>query len=287
MRGSTTRENRATSDMQTLYLGTHIPHWIEQDGPPLMISLNRIRPRHAFTASVGWFLDSGGFTELQQHGRWRTTPEQHVERTRHAAQFGRMEHASPQDWMCEPAVIAGGQFKTMRFAGTGKSVREHQERTVENYITLMEIAPDLPWVPVLQGWTLDDYHHCASLYQQAGVDLENAQLVGLGSVCRREATDEAAEIVRVLATTYNIKLHGFGFKQAGIAASWPWLESADSMAWSYRARASQQPCTDLNRKGQPYKTCANCRHFALDWWHRTMNQVAPLQLAFKIESTAQ
>ncbi len=49
--------------------------------------------------------------------------------------------------MCEPQIVAR----------TGLSVREHQERTVANYLTLRSIAPDLPFIPVLQGWRIADY----------------------------------------------------------------------------------------------------------------------------------
>lgn len=59
--------------MTTLYLGTHRPPWLALEGPPLMVSLNTLPQRPPWSAVVPWFLDSGGFTELQVHGRWRTT----------------------------------------------------------------------------------------------------------------------------------------------------------------------------------------------------------------------
>ena len=47
--------------------------------------------------------------------------------------------------MCEPFMLAK----------TGLTVAEHQARTVANYLELRSLAPELPFVPVLQGWSLD------------------------------------------------------------------------------------------------------------------------------------
>jgi hypothetical protein len=123
-----------------------------------------------------WALDSGGFTELSLHGRWITTATDYADAVdRYAAQAGRLDFAAPQDWMCEPAIIAR----------TGLTVREHQDRTVASYLELRALAPHLPFIPVVQGWHLADYLACVDLYRSAGVDLARVPLTGLGSVCRR------------------------------------------------------------------------------------------------------
>jgi hypothetical protein len=84
-----------------------------------------------------------------------------------------------------------------------------------------------------------------------------APLVGLGSVCRRQATTEIARIVAELAAL-GLRLHGFGVKRAG-------LVSADSMAWSYHARR-RPPLPGC--VGQ--KNCANCLPYALAWRARML-----------------
>ena len=266
-----------------LFLGTHRPTWLTDPAmPSLMVSLNTMPKRAPWRALVPWFVDSGGFTELQKHGRWRTTAEQHVERCRAIVEHvGMVEHLSPQDWMCEPAVITGGTFKTMHFAGTGLSVREHQERTVANFLHLRELAPELPWVPVLQGWDVDDYHRCADLYEDFGVRLRHHRVVGVGSVCRRESMPEAVDIMRSLAGR-DLRLHGFGFKQDGIAACWPWMASADSMAWSYNARADAR--RGVRRGCTVDRSCANHKHYALAWYRQTIARPAPVQLTFESAS---
>lgn len=276
-----------------LYLGTHRPTWLaDPEMPPMMASLNTLPKRAPWRAAVQWFIDSAGFTELQQHGRWRTSAAAHAERCSLLVErIGSVEHVSPQDWMCEPIVIAGGTVRIagrlQTFAGTGLSVAVHQERTVTNYLELIDLAPHIPWVPVLQGWDLDDYHRCADLYHMAGVDLRAAPLVGVGSVCRRESTPDAVRIIRGLADL-GYRLHGFGFKQEGIEACWPWLASADSMAWSYNARNEARKARQLGRARPGGCTvdvsCANHKHYALSWYRRTIAHVAPLQLS--IEATA-
>jgi hypothetical protein len=153
------------------------------------------------------------------------------------------------DWMCEPSMLAK----------TGLSVREHQERTVANYL---EIRARGPFIPVLQGWTIDDYHACVGLYESVGVDLKALPLVGVGSVCRRQRTGEIADLMESLHA-YGLRLHGFGVK-TGLDSYGQFLTSADSMAWSFRARRSAP------LPGCRHKNCANCSIYALAWRERLL-----------------
>jgi hypothetical protein len=146
------------------YLGAHQPGWLEHANFPLFVSHTRMATRLERLLPVAqepWALDSGAFSELQRHGRWVTNQDRYVRRAHHYMwNIGQMEWAAPMDWMCEPAVIHGGTFNGVKFAGTGLSVAEHQRRTVANLLSLREEAPEVPWIPVLQGWTLVDYLRC-------------------------------------------------------------------------------------------------------------------------------
>lgn len=215
------------------------------------------RDRRLKPATCDWALDSGGFTEISQYGRWLTGPEEYVFAVgRYSAEIGRLEFAAPQDWMCEPFMLAR----------TGLSVREHQERTVTNYLELTALAPELPFIPVLQGWRLPDYLRCVEMYEGAGVRLAQLPRVGLGSVCRRQSTAEIAEITSELAGL-GLRLHGFGVKTQGLAIYGRHLASADSMAWSYAARYEPRypGCTS-------HKTCSNCLLFASSWRDKVITQ---------------
>ena len=248
----------------TFLLGTHQPGWLARARVPLFISDVRLRVYKTLPrAAAPWSLDSGGFSELQYRGRWTVTPQQYADRVRrYQADIGRLAWAAPQDWMCEPAVIDGGQYGPLKFAGTGLSVIEHQHRTVANFAQLRELAPDLPFIPVLQGYTQAEYEHCVTLYQAAGIDLTTEPLVGLGSVCRRQATKEAHHIVTALHQHGITRLHGFGVKTLGLQRYGHLLTSADSLAWSYDARKLRRP---LPRCVGRHKNCANCLRYALAW----------------------
>jgi hypothetical protein len=236
-------------------LGTHQPHWLRLNlGVPLFVSDRRLRGYRALPrADVAWALDSGGFTELSTYGSWEhgPTPYQYVERVRrYRDEVGRLDWAAPQDWMCEPHIIAR----------TGLTVAEHQARTVANYLRLRDLDTALPFIPVVQGWTPGDYVRCVERYAAHGVDLTGEQLVGVGSVCRRQSSAQLADILTALHQVGVTRLHGFGVKTSGLAHSAALLTSADSMAWSAAAR--RRPplpgCTG-------HRNCANCVRYALRW----------------------
>jgi len=254
----------------TFWLGTHQPGWLGKAAVPLFVSDVRLRRyQHLPRAVAPWALDSGGFSELQYHGRWTVPAEQYAERVRaYRDHVGQLAWAAPQDWMCEPAVIAGGTFGPLTFTGTGLSVAEHQHRTVANLLHLREIAPDLPFIPVLQGYRLTEYEHCAEMYAAAGIDLTCEPLVGLGSVCRRQATGEIHAIITALRAHGITRLHGFGVKTQGLERYGHLLTSADSMAWSFDARREAKPRPGCTR----HRNCANCLPYALDWRARTLTR---------------
>jgi hypothetical protein len=256
-------------------LGTHQPGWLGRAGVPLFVSDRRLRVyRHLPRAAGSWALDSGGFTELQQYGEWTVTPAGYAARVRrYRDQIGALMWAAPQDWMCEPIVIAGGQAGRLTFAGTGLTVAEHQQRTITSLLELRDLAPDLWWLPVLQGYTTAEYLACADLYTAAGIDLATEPLVGLGSVCRRQATTEAHQIITALHARGITRLHGFGVKILGLRRYGHLLASADSLAWSEDARRKKRPmpgCPAHQPSCPPrcrahHKNCANCLRYALAW----------------------
>lgn len=245
------------------YLGVPEPAWLGRTAVPLFVSRARLADRKRLPRARGpWAQDSGGFTEVSQHGGYSFTARRYVAETRrHAEEIGQLTWAAPCDWMCEPFVLAK----------TGLTVQEHQRRTVDSYRELRDLAPELPWVPVLQGWALDDYRRHVDEYARAGLDLTTLPLVGLGSICRRQHTREAAAIVRQLWSD-GIRLHVFGLKLQGLRAVGALLTSADSMAWSFQARREK-----LNFCGATgHRNCANCLPWALAWRERVVGmRVAP------------
>lgn len=228
------------------YLGTHLPNWLNYVEVPLFISARRLNRYKKMPKAVNpWCLDSGGFSELSLFGEWKTTVSQYVENVQRFQESGKLVWCAPQDWMCEPWIIQK----------TGLTVEIHQQKTVENYLILLE--KKLPVIPVLQGWTQKDYENCYEMYVRNGVKLEEVETVGLGSVCRRQATNEIGDIAK-WGHSLGIKLHGFGVKAAGLHKYGEYLQSADSLAWSFSGRF------DKNRNC-PKNSCSNCLHYALEW----------------------
>lgn len=271
------------SKAPVVYIGISQLAWFKRsdfDGVRVFISMNSLDkytgdlpdPRGTIAA-----IDSGGFTELKTHGKWRTTPEQYADKCRRVMQaFGsRVEWFSPQDWMCEPVVIKGGKTKDGVFKGTGLSVEEHQRRTVENYIALRRLLGE-KLILVVQGNTLFDYWRCLEMYADAGIDLRNVERVGVGSVCRRQNTNEATLIMKSIATETGGKLHGFGFKSDGIVNCAAELASADTFAWSFAGRrrpdvthehylrSSRFVPANFNKRGCA-DDCSQCPEYCLTW----------------------
>lgn len=227
---------------------------------PLFISRRRLVKRRTFPTALGpWALDSGGFTELDLYGKWTLSAADYVAEVRRYLQVGQMAWAAPQDWMCEPFMLEK----------TGLTVADHQRLTVANYLELRALAPDLPFIPVLQGWEMGDYLDHVEAYSDVGVNLRELPLVGVGSVCRRQNQTSTQRLFFWLGTE-GIKCHGFGLKTKGLAlntgclgaADGVGLVSADSLAWSANARR-REPLP-----GCPHKSCANCLKYALLWRQR-------------------
>ena len=238
--------------MATFYLGTHQPAWLGWAEVPLFVSDRRLRDRHQLPTAAGpWALDSGGFTELSTYGEWRTGPVEYADRVRRYQRcIGRLQWAAPQDWMCEPFIVAK----------TGLTVLEHQWRTIDNLHELRRLAPDLPWIPVVQGFEVVDYLRHVDHYRATGVDLTAEPLVGVGSVCRRQGTDQAGRIFAALHEVGVTRLHGFGLKKTGLSRYGHLLTSADSMAWSFDARRKPPLPGCIG-----HRNCANCPAYALRW----------------------
>lgn len=246
------------------FLGTHQPGWLADSPVPLFISDRRLRAiRRPLPAMCDWALDSGGFTELSTHGTWAhgPSPAAYAERVRIYQQcIGRLQWAAPQDWMCEPFIVAK----------TGLTIREHQWRTIDNLFDLRRHGPGLPFIPVLQGWAVDDYLHHIDLYRAAGLDLTTEPLVGVGSVCRRQGTDEIGEVFTAIRDAGVTRLHGFGVKALGLRRYGHLLASADSMAWSMQARR-EPPLPGCSG----HINCANCRRYAYTWGRQMATEVTP------------
>jgi hypothetical protein len=248
----------------TFYVGAQGAHWLPRASMPVMLSRARLKDRTAPlpASAVPWFLDSGAFTELEQHGTWTIDARTWAQLARRwSDEAGQLAAVATQDWLCTPPALAM----------TRGTVAEHQQRTVHSYLDLMTLDADLPWVPTLQGWWPDDYRRHAELFAAYGVDLAALPLVGVGSIAMRQHTDAAAAILTGLARRGLGNLHAYGAKELGLLR-WGWaVASADSMAWSTAARRDgirMDGCT------HPSPDCRNCQPWAEQWARNVARLVA-------------
>lgn len=253
----------AANQSTLFYLGAHNPSWLWNKSEfPLFVSRNSLLRYKGFReASVPrWALDSGGFTELHSRGRWEMSPRDYAEFVlRCDSEIGSLDFAAPQDWMCEESSLNA----------TGLSVEHHQYNTVENFLELRDLLGEIV-IPVLQGSSIESYQRCRYFYESAGINLAAERKVGLGSVCRRQATNEIVDLARSLQP---MNLHGFGVKKTGLCkCDAGTFSSVDSLAWSFRARRMPPlPGHEIR-----HKNCANCYDFAANYRLELISKVKGL-----------
>lgn len=226
---------------------------------PIMVSDLRLRTRKTLRqAADAVMIDSGSFT-IHDRGQSFDPAAQYVDRIRrYQAEIGGVISVSTYGRMCEPPILAK----------TGSTVDRNLHLTVESYLELTQLAPDVPWLPEIQGWQEADYHRCIEIYASNGVDLASLPAVGVGSICRRQSTIEAQRIVAGI-TIRGIKVHGFGVKTTGLLKRHMNFHSADSFAWSFGARKRLGLCPHGAVKWE-----TNCPHRAMDWREDILNRLA-------------
>lgn len=193
------------------------------------ISVNRIRNRKSLFAVGDWIMDSGAFTEISTHGRYRHSVEDYANQIKRWRGNGNLLAAVSQDYMCETFILTK----------TGLTIADHQRLTIERYDALLDCNTQVTIIPVLQGFAPGDY---VDHIRQYGGRLAHGQWVGVGSICKRNGNIRAIEEV-LLAIHHerpDLRLHGFGLKTTALSSGLvqELLYTADSMAWSFAARIS-------------------------------------------------
>jgi hypothetical protein len=210
------------------YVGIHQPGQA-QHFARTCISINRLKRRKKPVACDDVLVDSGAFTELSRHHRYRHSVAEYANDLRRLHDQGvvRIKAAVAQDYMCEPFILAK----------TGLTVEDHQRLTIERYDALIAERLPFPILPVLQGFAPQDYVRHALAY---GDRLTPGMWVGVGSVCKRNGSpDKIIAVLEAIKTVRpDLRLHGFGIKYTSLAHPRisSMLYSADSMAWSFAAR---------------------------------------------------
>ena len=170
------------------------------------------------------FMDSGGYVAMNIYGDYPFTPDDYLALCYHY----RPTLAAVLDYPCEPDISRGCRLLTNR---------DRIEATVDHTAYLLRWSSQTQFLPVLQGYSLDEYAYSVELLASRGL-LRNYMAVG--SMCRRWQIAQLGPMMRGIyqlvceAGITTPKLHWFGLKLQAIAdpACRPFIHSCDSAAWS-------------------------------------------------------
>jgi len=166
------------------------------------------------------FLDSGTFGAHFYDRGFKFTMDEYID----LVSFMRPNLWSSMDVPCEPHLIP-----------IPMSTTERIERTVDNAQYLAAHAPP-GFVPVIQGWEIEDYLYCAGLMESCGLI---RPVMGIGSLCRRGSQGKIIAIVRELHRKLpDTKFHAFGVKISALNYNngeiLNYLHSLDTAAWQFK-----------------------------------------------------
>lgn len=162
------------------------------------------------------WLDCGGFTMLNKYSDY---PFSVVNYANLVVRL-RPHYYATMDYPCEPEIS--------RSIGLMRN-EDRIKATVENVIKLAEWEEQLPgqMVPIIQGYSLDEYLYCLNLHCQAGTIRD---YMAVGSMCRRISNEELGNLIPGIYYAAQkagcSKLHFFGLKLS------PGLEPYNDMIWS-------------------------------------------------------
>ena len=208
------------------------------------ISINRFiganKRKSDFPARV-WIMDSGAFSQIFKKGEHALTPAEYAAQIKRWSRCGILARAVAQDYMCEDFILKK----------LGRTVKEHQDMTVNNYIKLVselqKIGCKTEVMPVLQGYESEEYVEHLRSY---GDLVEPHAWVGVGSVCKRNSNPDSVGVVldAIKKERPDLRLHGFGVKKTCLQDAYvsDRLFSSDSMAWSFDARYTGKKAHDIN-----------------------------------------
>lgn len=195
----------------------------------------------------GMCVDSGGFTAARRWGRYPWTSEQYADFVRASSRDVPLAFCAILDYACEPNV--------------NRSILEtNQQRidaTIANEVDCRKTAPELPWLPVLQGDNLAERAYDLARRRELGLLPEN--YAGIGSVCGRGAV-AARRVIRFYADQlFGVCYHAFGMHIGALDDKIVpgALKSWDSYSWTWARGARQMRSMEyVKQDGESYSAYA-------------------------------
>lgn len=162
------------------------------------------------------FLDSGAFSLINKYGDYPYDYRRYIA----FAKRLKPDYIAIMDYPCEPN------------SKIDLPIKERIDKTIENAIKLMDLAPNLNWVMVIQGWDVNNYLYCLDKIKEHGL---LTPLTAIGSVCVRKKLKEVRDIIVTIRreTPKRIKLHCFGLNLRFVRdyTIFNSIYSFDSHAW--------------------------------------------------------
>lgn len=216
------------------------------------------RPPADHIASIT--IDPGGFTAARRWGKYPWSISQLVDWIRAESRDVILDWCAVMDYACEPNV-------NRSILPTNK---ERIEATMENEILCKQAAPDLPWLPVLQGDNLIERDYDLSRRRELG--LIPADYAGIGSVCGRGAAGAMRVIKFYNDRLPNVKFHAFGMHIQALDddAVFSAVRSWDSYGWNWGRgqKNKDRPAEYLRRDGENYSQFTG--RLGLLYWENTI-----------------
>lgn len=206
-------------------------------------------------------IDSGGFTAAKRWGQYPWSYAQYADWIRESSRDVDLDFCAVMDYACEPTVnrdiLATNQARI--------------EATIKNEARLKEVAPDLPWLPVLQGDNLTERAY--DLERRRELGQLPTDYAGIGSVCGR-GRNGAVETVRFYAWQLpGVKFHGFGMHIQALDDNETYfaLKSWDSYGWTWGKgqRDMDRPPEYLRQPGESYTELTN--RLGRLYWQNTIS----------------
>lgn len=201
-------------------------HW---DDDKKRFRINRPPADHVAGLSV----DCGGFTAARRWGSYPWIPEQYAAFVQAVSRDVPLAFCACMDYACERGV------NREQYATNIARI----EATIMNERACKDAASELPWLPVLQGDTLEERAYDLARRRELGVLPET--YAGIGSVCGRGAI-AARNVVKFYdGHLSGVKFHGFGMHIGALddEAVMGALKSWDSYSWTWArgARSMRAP----------------------------------------------
>jgi len=186
-------------------------------------NMSRVRLPEGYPDKL--ILDSGGYSFFSRWGDYPFSISSYVDLANILKDMYPLERVATLDYPCEPKINRINDLQTNE---------ERIRATVNMAGGCIDEDKTLPWLPVIQGYTINEYLYCLDLYADIGI---TSDYWAIGSICSRKGNllELRNLIVTIRDQFDNEKLHAFGLgipflKDPQIFQA---IYSSDSSAWNW------------------------------------------------------